>query len=180
MLDLVGGNFELKLSVNPEFVAEITTLPNHPITRGVSPFALLDEWYFNLRFRDGMKGITPILSAIPPDSSMSRPDGDREGNPDVRAKVAQRQPQIFAWAYVRPNGGRSVGFTGGHYHNNLSNENFRKIVLNSILWIAGIDVPSHGVEVTPGGSDLTERLDTKPGRGGRGRSGGVGASGPGR
>jgi hypothetical protein len=28
-----------------------------------------------MRFRDGMKGVTPILSAIPTESTMSRPNG---------------------------------------------------------------------------------------------------------
>ena len=177
MLDLAGANFELFLSVNPEFDAEVTSFPKHPITQGAKPFTLKDEWYFNLRFRDGMKGITPILSAIPPASSMSRPDGDRSGNPGVRAKVAQRQPQIFAWAYERPNGGRSAGFAGGHYHTNLGNDSFRKIVLNSILWVAKVDVPKNGVDVTLSDTDLTERLDAKPGRGGRGFSGGFGGRG---
>ena len=72
MLDLVGANFELNLSVNPEFEAEIKGFPKHPITQGATPFTLKDEWYFNLRFRDGMKGITPLVTAIPPASSMSR------------------------------------------------------------------------------------------------------------
>ena len=37
--------------------------------------SIYDEWYFHMRFRDGMKGVLPILSAVPPASTMSRPDG---------------------------------------------------------------------------------------------------------
>jgi hypothetical protein len=174
MLNLAGANFELYLSVNPEFEAQFTTFPKTPVTQGVKPFTIKDEWYFNLRFRDGMRGVTPILSAIPPPSTMSRPDGDRSGNPDVRAKVAQGLPEVFAWTYERSNGGRSAGFAGGHYHTNLGNEDFRKVVLNSILWVAKAKVPKNGVEVEVDPADLTTRLDTKQGRGGRGGSGGFG------
>lgn len=174
MLDLVGANFELYHSVNPEFEARFTSFSKYPVTQGVKPFAMKDEWYFNLRFRDDMKGITPILSMIPPASSMSRPDGDRSGNADARAKVAQGVPEIVAWTYERPNGRRSAGFAGGHYHTNLGNESFRKVVLNSILWVAKVKVPKNGVEVTVDPADLTGRLDTKQGRGGRGGSGGLG------
>jgi len=35
-----GGYFETGWSVNPFWVAEFRTLPNHPITRGVRPFAI--------------------------------------------------------------------------------------------------------------------------------------------
>ena len=178
MLDLIGGYFELNYSVNPEFTADITTIPKHQITRGVTPFQALDEWYYNLRFREGMKGITPILSAIPPASSLSRSDGPRSGNADVRSKAGQIQ--TFVWAYERPGGGRSVGFAGGHYHTNLGIESFRKTVLNSILWIAKVNVPKDGVEVTLGSTDLTEHLDTKQGRGGFGGSGRGGRGGSGR
>ena len=75
LLDWLGGCFEINRSVNPVSVADFTKLPEHPITRGVKPFQQRDEWYFHLRFRDGMTGVTPILLAVPPASTMSRPDG---------------------------------------------------------------------------------------------------------
>ena len=106
-LDWTGGYFELNYSVNPIFEADFASLPKHPITRGVTPFKLKDEWYYNMRFREDMKGITQILVATPPASSLSRPDGPHEGNPDVRTKVGQ--PQCMMWAYERPDGGRGVG-----------------------------------------------------------------------
>ena len=92
-LDWVGGAFELNLSVNPHWEANFTTLPEHAVTRGVKPFSSNDEWYFNLRFREGMKGVTPILTAVPPASTMSRPDGPHEGNAAARAAVAKGTPQ---------------------------------------------------------------------------------------
>src|SRR5438105_5065636 len=85
---------------------------------------------------EDVAGIIPILSAVPPASTMDRPDGPHEGNPAVRKAVKAHETQHMAWAYVRPNGGRGFGFTGGHYYKSWGNDNFRKIVLNAILWTA--------------------------------------------
>ena len=68
-LDWIGGYYETGYSTNPHWVAGITSLPEHAITRGVKPFSIKDEWYFNIRFRPEMKGITPILSAKPDDDT---------------------------------------------------------------------------------------------------------------
>ena len=38
-------------------------------------------------------------------------------------------------------GGRGIGFVGGHYHRNWAIDDFRKLVLNSIVWLARADVP---------------------------------------
>lgn len=160
-INWIGGAFEINWSVNPHWEADFQTLPNHPITRGVKPFQINDEWYFNMRFREGLKGVTPILSAVAPESTMSRGDGPHSGNPDVRASVKRGDLQHVAWAYQRPNGGRGFGFTGAHRHNNWGNDNFRKLVLNAVLWVAKAEVPKNGVEskVTP--EDLEENLDPK-------------------
>ena len=72
---------------------------------------------------------------------------------------------MVVWAYERPGGGRGVGFTGGHYHMNFANPEFRKLALNALLWSAKVDVPKNGLtfEVTEEG--LKERTDPKPQRG---------------
>jgi hypothetical protein len=158
-LNWIGGYFELHYSVNPIFEADFTSLPRHPITRGVTPFKIQDEWYYNIRFRGDMKGITPILVAIPPASSLSRPDGPREGNPDVRPKIGQ--PQCMMWAYERPGGGRGAGFTGGHFHMNLENDNVRKLILNALVWVAKGDVPPDGIPSHVTHDDLMQNLDPK-------------------
>ena len=80
-LDWIGGCFETDWSVNPDWRPEFKPLPKHPSTRGVKLFSLTDEWYFHMRFRDGMKGVLPILSAVAPESTMRRSDGPHEGNP---------------------------------------------------------------------------------------------------
>jgi type 1 glutamine amidotransferase len=160
-LDWMGGAYEPNWSVNPTWTADFKTLPDHPITRGVKPFAIRDEWYFHLRFRDGMRGITPILAAVPPASTMDRPDGPHSGNPAVREAVKNGEMETMAWAYERPDGGRGFGFTGAHYHKNWSDDNFRKIVLNGLLWIAKVEVPEKGVESHVSAEDLEQNMDDK-------------------
>ncbi len=160
-LDWIGGAFEINRSVNPHWDADFKNLPNHPITRGVKPFKVNDECYFNMRFQEGLKGVTPILSAVPTESTMSRPDGDHSGNPAVREAVKRGDLQHVAWAYERAGGGRGFGFTGAHHHNNWGNDDFRKLVLNAVLWVAHAEVPAKGVEskITP--DDLDQNLDPK-------------------
>jgi type 1 glutamine amidotransferase len=160
-LDWIGGAFEINWSVNPHWDGDFVTLPTHPVTQGVKPFKTNDEWYFNMRFREGMKGVTPILTAIPPEKTMSRPDGSHSGNPDIRQKVAAKEPQHVMWVTERPDGGRGFGFTGGHNHLNWKHEDQRKLVLNAILWLAKVEVPKEGVASTVTDDDLTANLDPK-------------------
>lgn len=153
-LDWIGGYFEANWSVNPHWTAEFDRLPVHPITRGVEPLRINDEWYYHMRFAEGMDGVTPILTDLPPkdtlvhdDGRLARPDGAHSNNPAVRQAVLERrEPQHTAWAYERPNGGRGFGFTGGHWHWNWGNDQFRKLVLNAIVWTAGAEVPEDGVQ----------------------------------
>ena len=161
-LGWVGGAFEIHWSVNPHWDAEFKSLPVHPITRGVKPFTIRDEWYFNMRFVPEKKGVTPILVAVPDASTTSRPDGHHSGNSHVRAAVARGDPQTVAWAFERPDGGRGFGFTGAHYHQNWGHEYFRRLVLNAILWLAKVEVPADGVQSTITAADLLVNLDPKP------------------
>jgi len=148
-LSWLGGYFETDWSVNPHWDAKFDNLPKHPITSGVKPFQTRDEWYFHMRFPEGMKGVTPILSAVPPASTMDRPDGAHSGNPTVRKEVARGDLQHVAWATERPDGGRSFGFTGGHYHWNWGRTEPTKLVANAILWSAHMPVPEAGASVEP-------------------------------
>jgi type 1 glutamine amidotransferase len=161
MLRWTGGYFEKFWSVNPTWTAEFKSLPNHPITRGVKPFSLDDEWYYHMRFVPEMKGITPILATVPPATTLNRPDGPHSGNPWVRSEVARGEAQTVMWAFERPTGGRGFGFTGGHYHRNWAQGDFRKLVLNALLWSAGVEVPSAGVEITLSPTELAVGLDAK-------------------
>jgi type 1 glutamine amidotransferase len=160
-LEWTGGAFEPDWSVNPHWDAEFKKLPKHPATRGVKPFTINDEWYFHIRFPEGMKGVTPILTAIAPESAMNRKDGPHEGNPAVREAVKRGEPQHVAWVRERADGGRGFGFTGGHFHKNWGDDNFRKLVLNAILWTARAPVPSDGAQSTLAPGQLEENLDPK-------------------
>ena len=157
----LGGYFEQHWSVNPHWTADFKQLPDHPISRGVKPFAAKDEWYFFMRFADGMRGVTPVLSAVAGADTMKRHDGPHEGNADVRASVAKGDTQVLAWAFERADGGRAFGFTGGHFHTGWANDAQRKVVLNAILWTAKAEVPAGGVESHPTAADLKANLDKK-------------------
>ncbi len=133
-LDWIGGYFDYQSgpAANGWFskIATHTTkplpaTPSHPICRGLAPFDLNEEYYYNLRFLESDPRRVPILkTAIP-------------GEPE---------PQVVAWAVERKDGGRGFGFSGGHFHSNWSVENYRKMILNAILWTAHVEIPVNGVE----------------------------------
>jgi len=157
----IGGYFEPFWSVNPHWNAEFKEFPDHPTARGLKPFTINDEWYYHMRFVDDMKGVTAVLTAIPPDSTRERPDGAHSGNPTVRARKGM--PEHLGWVVERPDGGRGMGFTGGHWHWNWACDSFRTFVLNGIVWIAGIEVPEGGVpSKTPAIEDLKAHQDYEP------------------
>lgn len=161
-LEWIGGYFKVGWSVNPHWDASFDTFPEHPITRGVQPFKIRDEWYYHMHFQPDMAGVTPILSALPPLNSLTSRAKDklRGSNPTVMAAVQAGQKQHVAWAYERPEGGRGFGFTGGCFHKNWRHDDYRKIVLNAILWTAHSEVPSDGVPSrTPSLADLAINQD---------------------
>lgn len=151
ILSWLGGYYDERISTNPHWTADFKSLPEHPITRGVKPFSMLDEWYYNLHFVPSMKNVTPILQAVPPDSSRKTED----------AKKHPGRSEVLAWAYERVNKGRSFGFTGCHYHKNWGDENFRRTVVNGILWSAKMEIPKDGAKVALDPADLNKNLDKK-------------------
>jgi hypothetical protein len=149
----IGGYYETHWSVNPMWTARFASLPEHPITRGVKPFDIHDEWYYHMRFQPDMKGVTPILSAVPPDSTREKPFGPHSGNPTVLSRKGMAEH--VAWAYERPGGGRGFGFSGAHFHWAWVHDDYRKLVLNALAWIAGAEAPPSGVpSKTPTWPDL--------------------------
>ena len=149
LLAWIGGYYETGYSINPHWEAGFKEIPQHAVTRGVKPFKINDEWYFNLRFREG--AVTPILVATPPE----------EARRNDASKAFPGRPEIVAWTTERPDGGRGFGFTGGHFHRNWGNGDFRKLVLNALFWIAKLDVPSDGVECKVTDDELAQNLDRK-------------------
>ncbi|HSI34658.1 MAG: ThuA domain-containing protein [Phycisphaerae bacterium] len=146
-LKWVGGYFETFYSVNPHWQGMFTAFPQHPVAGGLKPFQTNDEWYYNMRFRENMEGVTPILTAIPPDSTRTKKDDAHGGNAAVRAAVGKNQPEHVMWVSQNANGSRGFGCTGAHNYTNFANDSFRKAILNAIVWTAKGEVPTAGIEV---------------------------------
>jgi hypothetical protein len=160
-LKWLGGYFETFWSVNPFWTPDFATIPTHEVTRGVKPFSVNDEWYYHMRFVEGLKGVTPILSAVPKLETLKgdKTPSARGSNPDVYAAVAAGKPQHMAWAYERPDGGRGFGFTGYHRYANLQNDSFRTLLLNAVAWTAKLDVPATGIPSrTPSEADMDKLI----------------------
>jgi hypothetical protein len=162
-LTWMGGYFEPFWSVNPWWTPEFKEIPRHETTRGVKPFKINDEWYYHMRFVDGMKGVTPILFALPPLKTIGgegKVKSSHGGNPAVWEDVSAGKQQAMAWAYERPDGGRGFGFTGLHKHENLGNDNMRTLLLNAVAWVARLPVPKGGIRSQPlSHSDLEGLID---------------------
>src|SRR5437016_2006486 len=142
LLDWIGGYYERPYSQNPINEVPVTQAsPKHPISRGWKSFSGKDEWYYLIRFRPDDKRVTPILTTLLPKES-----------PHTEA---------VAWAVERFDGGRGFGFTGAHFHSNWGIPDFRKMVVNAILWSAKVNVPGSGAkcDVTP--QDLQANQDPK-------------------
>ncbi len=108
-------------------------VPEHPICRGWKPYQLNDEFYLNPTISEQA---TPLLQ--------------------VQAKG---EDLVVGWAHQRAGGGRSFGTTLGHFHRNFKLPAFRRMMVNGILWSAGVEVPSEGasVDVVPQDLELPEK-----------------------
>ena len=168
----IGGYYENAFSCNPIWEPNFTKFPEHPITRGVQPFQIQDEWYMNMRFRpafgegiepseDAGTSFVPILVAAPSDATRDGPYVAPKG-PYPHIQAQKGQAETMMWAVERPDGGRGFGFTGGHFHLNWGNDNVRKLLLNTLLWVSKADVPANGVVSKITDEDLKQNLDGKP------------------
>jgi quinoprotein glucose dehydrogenase len=133
-LDWIGGYFDYESGAGtPKWFSKIRhaeTVPTpvggpHPVCRGLKPFPLREEYYYNIRFKPDDPRLTPILNTQIP------------GEP---------APQTVAWAVTRSDGGRGFGFTGGHFYDNWRLPMFRKMLLNAVVWTAKGEVPANGVD----------------------------------
>lgn len=132
-LDWVGGFFDYEtgtaanhwyskiqvVDTSPSFPA-----PKHPILRGVEPFTLKDEFYYDMKMRPSDPRRTAILNVSFP---------------------GEHEAKTVAWAVQRRDGGRGFAFTGGHAHSNWKNEALRTLILNAIAWTARSEVPAAGI-----------------------------------
>ncbi|MGD9722049.1 MAG: ThuA domain-containing protein [Pirellulales bacterium] len=83
----------------------------HPITAGLHDFRVHDEFYYQLKFVSPSDTIRPILQV-----------------------TLDGSPQTVAWTYERPDGGRSFGFSGLHFHDNLQREEYCTFLKRAVLW----------------------------------------------
>jgi hypothetical protein len=157
----IGGHYENSFSCNPIWEADYQTLPVHPITRGVKPFKTKDEWYFNMRFREGKAGVKDILVATPSDAVRDGPYVHPKG-PYPHIQAAKGRPETMMWAVERPDGGRGFGFTGGHFHLHWQNDDQRRLILNALVWLAKLEVPAAGVNsASVSEVEIMQNLDEK-------------------
>lgn len=142
---LIGGHYQTHWSVNPYYNGKFKKFAKHAAARGVRPFEIYDEWHFNMKFSDNPKQkITHLATVIPPDKVRKRPFGPNTGNEFVRKNLG-REEAIF-WLCENPNSTRGFGCTGGHAVWTLAHPDFRKLILNSIAWLAKIEIPENGFE----------------------------------
>ena len=155
----IGGAFESGWSVNPHWVADLKGLPDHPVSRGVpSAVEVLDEFYYNIRFPEDRSNVLNLVTGTPTRERMKK--YINLWNEHGVAGLGKQQ--TLMWGIERPDGGRGVGFTGGHYHRNWAIDGFRKLALNAIVWAAGMDVPKGGVKSKAlTDAELNENLDDK-------------------
>jgi len=102
--------------------------PKHPICLGWKEYDLREEYYIKLKF-------VPDAKAI------------------LKARINNEEYPV-AWVYERPDGGRSFGFLGGHFHDNFANKDFRRAIVNGILWTARVEVPAEGAPVNITAKDM--------------------------
>ncbi|MSU35724.1 MAG: c-type cytochrome [Pedosphaera sp.] len=155
----IGGAFEEGWSVNPHWVADMKALPNHPVSRGVTPLVqAYDEFYYNMRFPKDRAKVLDLVTAVPTRERVKRYINLWNEN----GVAGLDRTQTLMWGIERPDGGRGVGFTGGHYHRNWAVDGFRTLALNAIVWTAGIEVPMSGVKSRAVSEDeLNANLDDK-------------------
>lgn len=123
-------------------VLETTLRPasaGHPVLSGLEPFAIHDEFYYTLK-QTSEPGLLPLLAAEIDDA-----------------------PHMVAWGWERPDGGRSFGFSGLHFHRNWERDEYRRLVLQGVLWTLGRPIPESGVEfpVTPADLEVAPRPERK-------------------
>ncbi|MGC3971695.1 MAG: ThuA domain-containing protein [Pirellulales bacterium] len=115
-----------------KFFEEITYTPskNHPVTTGVGGLTLREEFYFALkREPTASESLVPLVT-IPVDGDDGKPHDD-----------------MVSWAWTRPDGGRSFGFTGLHFHDNWQRSEYRRLITQGVLWTMGREIPKDGVNV---------------------------------
>jgi hypothetical protein len=124
----VGGAYVPGESAGGHWRSHHRAFPSHPVTNGVTPWRARDGWHNRIRFADEMRGVTPLVWS----------------SAKYRGSNAGGVADVVAWAYDRPAGGRSFCFTGADAHSAWAASGLRQLVVNAILWSAGLPIPHGG------------------------------------
>jgi hypothetical protein len=63
--------------------------------------------------------------------------------PLLTAYIDLEKPMV-AWAWERSDGGRSLGYSGCHYHDNWSRPEYRRFISQAVLWTLKLTPPETG------------------------------------
>jgi type 1 glutamine amidotransferase len=105
-----------------ELETTVTPQHHHPIATGIEAFKIKDEFYYELKLVGPVGATKPVLSA---------------------AIDGKEHP--VAWSWERPDGGRSFGFTGLHFHENWKRKEYRRLVAQGTLWTMKLLLPAQGL-----------------------------------
>jgi type 1 glutamine amidotransferase len=130
-LDWLGGIWIPYASHNPVDTWAVKPIGGkHPVLRGVKPWSMREEMYSRYFLFDNPKR-TELLSGTP-------------------AKPANGAAGPISWAYERPDGGRSIVWGGADFHDNMHLiPDYRRFLVNGIVWAAQVEVPAGGVSAPP-------------------------------
>lgn len=104
----------------------------HPVGRGIpEKFRVKEEFYYRLKVVKPADSVKPVLRA-----------------------AIDGKDEMVAWAWQRPDGGRSFGFSGLHFHDNWRREEYRRLVAQGVLWSLYLPVPEKGLAVKVTDDDL--------------------------
>lgn len=98
--------------------------PKHPIATGLGHFKVKDEFYYQLK--------------------LARPEGAVQ--PIIQVTIDDKLETV-AWAWERPDKGRSFGFSGLHFHDNWRLPEYRRLVAQGVLWSLKLPIPKDGLKV---------------------------------
>ena len=104
---------------------------SHPVLNGIAPIEVHDEFYYALKQPPQVERLVPLIRV-----------------------ALDGSDQTVAWAWDRPDGGRSFGFSGLHFHDNWKWTEYRRLVLQGVLWSVGQPIPAEGLNVDVTESDL--------------------------
>lgn len=138
-----GGGFVDGYSHNPLGMWTVTPVASgkkHAVMRGVGPWTYKDEIFSRFMVIPEDPHRTDLLMGEAPKTN--------------QGKI---EPRCITWAY-EDGLSRGLIYGGMDYHSALLNDNYRRFLLNAIVWAAGIDVPSEGVKSQAKGLQLIQAV----------------------